>query len=579
MKRTAVLAAAVAGIAGLASVAGAQEIETFDSPNQTQIGNGNFAFANPIQGSWASSNGGVITDNPTNITITTNAPSNVGGYGTAYHNIYSQDNPSVIDISGSNALQLDVTINSGDAGLFVDLQDGEGDYWQYFYGYGLVGSGNAAPQEPGETITQLPDNELVLDVPLATPYNTEGSPTFDFTQLVLFRLEDDPGPSLANSISYNDLSAVTVNLPLVWNNAMGNNQWDISTSANWNNGAGNSVYTDGSNVTFNDSNPSSTPANYAVTLNTTVSPGSVTVNNSAGNYTISGTGGIGGTGSLTKMGTDTLTLSTANTYSGGTNVSAGLLLIDPTSTPATTSALPKGALTITGGEVQLADGVTLGSQSANPPVTKPTSSVNITSLSISGTGTLDIGNNHIIIDYTTGNDPIASIAAWIKSGYNSDAWTGTGITSSDAVANKAKYGIGYADAADPGNPAGLSSGQIEIRYTLLGDANLDGKVNGTDFTILATNFNQSGKSWDQGDFNYDGKVNGTDFLVLAADFNQSAGQSAVAADDLAAVDSFAGASGLSLANVPEPTSTVLCIVAGLGALARRRRTVRHCRKT
>ena len=77
------------------------------------------------------------------------------------------------------------------------------------------------------------------------------------------------------------------------------------------------------------------------------------VNNSNGNYTISGTGTIAGTGSLTKSGTGTLTLSTANTYSGGTNVSAGLLLIEPTSP--TTSALPTGALSISGGTVQLAD--------------------------------------------------------------------------------------------------------------------------------------------------------------------------------------------------------------------------------
>ena len=83
-----------------------------------------------------------------------------------------------------------------------------------------------------------------------------------------------------------------------------------------------------------------------MTLNTTVSPGSVTVNNSLGNYSISGTGTIGGTGSLTKSGTGTLTLSTANTYSGGTIVTAGRLLIEPTSP--TTSALPTGALSISG---------------------------------------------------------------------------------------------------------------------------------------------------------------------------------------------------------------------------------------
>lgn len=205
--------AAALGISCLAtSVTLGQEIETFDSPNVAQGGTP-FKFLNPIGGSWNSGNGGVITNNPTNINIATNAPSNIGGYGTAYHNIFAQDTPNVIDISGSNTLQLDVSINSGDAGLFVDLQDGEGDFWQYFYGYGLVGTGNAPPQEPGETITQLPNNELLLDVPLNAPFNMNGSPTFDFTQLVLFRLEDDPGPSLQNNISFNDLSAVNVSVP------------------------------------------------------------------------------------------------------------------------------------------------------------------------------------------------------------------------------------------------------------------------------------------------------------------------------------------------------------------------------
>jgi len=128
--------------------------------------------------------------------------------------------------------------------------------------------------------------------------------------------------------------------------------------------------------------------------------------------------------------------------------------------------------------------------------------------------------------------PIASIAAWIASGYNGGAWNGTGIMSTIAQTDP-NYGIGYADSADPGNPANLASGQIEVMYTLLGDANLDGKVNGTDFNLMAANFNQSvTDGWDEGDFNYDGKVNGNDFVLLADNFNQFASQSAVSAADV-----------------------------------------------
>jgi hypothetical protein len=189
-------------------------------------------------------------------------------------------------------------------------------------------------------------------------------------------------------------------------------------------------------------------------------------------------------------------------------------------------------------------------------------------------GTLDINNNHFFINYADGGqgDPIASITTLLQSGYAGGTWTGTGITSSAAQTNSGSYGIGYADSADPGNPAGLSSGQIEIKYTLLGDANLDGAVNGSDFAIMASNFNKADQAgfsgWDEGDFNYDGSVNGADFASLASNFNKGASQSSVA--DASALDAFAAANGL-LASVPEPATTGLLMFAGLGVLLRRRR--------
>jgi hypothetical protein len=107
-------------------------------------------------------------------------------------------------------------------------------------------------------------------------------------------------------------------------------------------------------------------------------------------------------------------------------------------------------------------------------------------------------------------------------------------------------------------------------YTLLGDANLDGKVNGTDFAILASNFNQSVTGWDKGDFNYDNKANGIDFTELAANFNQGASQSA----DESALQAFAVANGLSTTSVPEPASTGLIALGVMSVLSRRRRKSR-----
>jgi hypothetical protein len=144
----------------------------------------------------------------------------------------------------------------------------------------------------------------------------------------------------------------------------------------------------------------------------------------------------------------------------------------------------------------------------------------VASLQLNGTGSLDVSNYTVFINYGANTDPIAAIAGNLKSGYNGEGWNGPGIFSSAAAANPG-YALGYADGAD-GVVSGLSSGQIEIRYTLVGDANLDGAVNGTDFAILAANFNKAVSGWDKGDFDYNGAVNGTDFAGLAANFNKGA---------------------------------------------------------
>jgi fibronectin-binding autotransporter adhesin len=137
---------------------------------------------------------------------------------------------------------------------------------------------------------------------------------------------------------------------LYWNDAQGvspNNLWDINTTANWNNTVTSPVvYSDGSAVYFTDTNGpggSALPAGaYNVQLNTTVNPASVTVNNSAGNYVISGTGHISGTASLLKEGSDSLTLSTANSYTGGTTIGNGTLIVGNSSAISTGSSVTLG---------------------------------------------------------------------------------------------------------------------------------------------------------------------------------------------------------------------------------------------
>jgi autotransporter-associated beta strand protein len=483
----------------------------------------------------------------------------------------------------------DANPDTGDNQVFGYSSGG----WSQTAGNGLAGD---VPSNPSQfTQTQLSQTAITLSIPLASlglsvgnQFNFDVWSTFGSGEGAVDALDSGAAATSESSSTYinpytpTPYDAATapgstysttiyqVATPtFTWNDSTAaagyfdGTTWDVNdnTKYNWNNGIFADYYTDNSNVIFNDINN----GNYVVTLNTTVSPASVTVSNSAGNYTISGTGKIAGTGSLTKSGTGTLILATVNTYSGGTTVSAGKLIIEPTSS--TTSALPSGSLAISGGAVQIAKNVTAGSQTGATPA----SNVNISSLSITGNGALDITNNHIIIDYVSGHDPISSIAALIQGGYANGTWTGNGIMSTMAQSN-ASYGIGYADSADVGNPAGLSSGQIEIKYTLLGDANLDGKVNGSDFTLMAANFNDSvSAGWDKGDFNYSGTVNGDDFVLLADNFNDFASQSAVSAADLAALDSFAAANGISLTSVPEPASVGICAIVMIGLLQTRLR--------
>ncbi len=350
---------------------------------------------------------------------------------------------------------------------------------------------------------------------------------------------------------------------LTWDNAGGaspsdGKTWDIDHNHNWNNGSAATFYTDGSNITFNDANN----GHYAVALNVSVDPASVTVNNSDGNYTISGTGTIAGTGSLTKSGTGSLYLDTVNTYTGATVVNAGKLIVG------VSAALPSNNnLSINGSAVvSLAPG---------------TGATSLSALAIAGAATLDLTNNQVFINYGSGADPITTIISYLDAGYNGGNWNGQGIISSTAAVNSA-YGVGYADSADLGNPAMLSTDQIELEYTLYGDANLDGKVDSSDFGILADNYGDSGAVWDQGDFNYDGKVDSADFGLLALNYGQSDGGNAdvVTAGDWAALDAFAAANGLTAdgpmagglrANVPEPATTGLLAVGIVGALARRKR--------
>jgi hypothetical protein len=141
------------------------------------------------------------------------------------------------------------------------------------------------------------------------------------------------------------------------------------------------------------------------------------------------------------------------------------------------------------------------------------------------------------------------------------------------------YTIGYADSADAAvSSQHFAPGTVVIKPVLVGDANLDGIVNFSDFQLLASGFNGINTTWDQGDFNYAKKTNFTDFQLLASNFNNSKSLDSAEFDVMNQFSLNNGyrmtpnsdGVGFTLTAVPEPASMALIAVFGLLGLQRRR---------
>ena len=75
-------------------------------------------------------------------------------------------------------------------------------------------------------------------------------------------------------------------------------------------------------------------------------------------------------------------------------------------------------------------------------------------------------------------------------------------------------------AGGTGADASVDLNSILIRYTVMGDLNLDKTTSISDFIDLSANFNASG-GWRQGDLNYDKLVTISDFIDLSSNFGQA----------------------------------------------------------
>ncbi len=352
---------------------------------------------------------------------------------------------------------------------------------------------------------------------------------------------------------------------------------------------------------------SALPANSNVLNNSTAAYGLV-VNDSTGTTAtkITGTGNtaIGSAG-----------LVTVGTLTQGTVSNAGTLTITTGGT--ITTALNNSNGTSTQGSTTIAStaNVSVGSVLQNsltvngklsiipgPVVNSVASESGVNSLLIAGTptaptGTLDLGNSKMVIDYAAGSgtSPDSTVRSQILSGRGTGAWTGTGITSSTAATSAAgnngvsHYEVFWADGngfESNGTTSltqqvpGLTAGHELIEVTQAGDGNGDGIVDASDYVILANDFNKSTTLGPAGgDYNYSGAVDASDYVILANNFNQG---TKFTPAQLASFNQLGQESGMS-ANwiasedskftivTPEPGSLGLMGIVAAAALTRRRR--------
>ncbi|HEY7118129.1 MAG TPA: VCBS repeat-containing protein, partial [Tepidisphaeraceae bacterium] len=155
------------------------------------------------------------------------------------------------------------------------------------------------------------------------------------------------------------------------------------------------------------------------------------------------------------------------------------------------------AVTISGKSVNLSTSATVASLTLTGGASLVVGSsgnrvLRTSALSIDVNSKLDLNDNALILDYT-GASPASAVRDYLVSGRNGGAWNGPGLASSSAGA-ASRRALGYADNNSLATPRTAFAGQsvdatsILIKYTYLGDADLDGDADGVDIGIWATHF-------------------------------------------------------------------------------------------
>jgi hypothetical protein len=153
---------------------------------------------------------------------------------------------------------------------------------------------------------------------------------------------------------------------------------------------------------------------------------------------------------------------------------------------------------------------------------------------IDPTSTLNMTDNDLIVLYGSGNSPFAAIRSDIAQAYDGAAWDKPGLTSTAAKASPQNYGLGYAEASALGlgtfDGVTLGGNAVLVKFTVVGDANLNGKVDIGDYDTVLSDYGSAG-NWSSGNFNFTGTVGIGDYDAILSNYGKSL-STYVAAPDL-----------------------------------------------
>jgi hypothetical protein len=185
-----------------------------------------------------------------------------------------------------------------------------------------------------------------------------------------------------------------------------------------------------------------------------------------------------------------------------------------------------------------------------PAASQSTVSLQQSTISITGSGTVTLSNDAILSGMTEPQVDALIAGRYLLQG-NTNPLVGLGvITNSDGQGN-ALY------ATFDGVP--VTAGEVLVKTTLLGDTTLKGYVDGTDVANLLAGMSGGLTGWVNGDTNYDGVVNAVDLSNLLASLQSGLNFGT------------SGSGGTLGGAVPEPSSMLLAAVAAPVLLTRRRR--------